>query len=746
MEKNPNSDNNLSMIFLFALTLFWSAFLLFTIQPMVGKILLPLCGGTPAVWNVCMVFFQTILLAGYLYAHGISKLPKIWWQSLIHFGFLILTAALFLQQIEFGIDFSSIQDRPPSTMLLSILLQNLGIPFLLLSATASLIQSWFSSSSHASAEDPYFLYAASNFGSLLALISYPTFFEPNFTLSEQLFFWRHGFYLLVFSIFLCALWRIKKPSLLILQKIEQQPSPDPKTRFWWFLYAFVPSSLLLGTTNYLSTDVAAIPLLWVIPLILYLVSFIFAFSPLAKMIQAKQNFFLGRFVAFGTCVAILGIILESNQPTILFFPVHLLVFFTICLLSNLHLAETRPNRNFLTEFYFWISFGGALGGIFTALISPLAFSIIAEYPLMLLLGSTFRRGELLGEDKKTSLTFDFLFFGLIAGTIYFLSTLVKIAEIEPGRVVNLFVLGAPMILAYRFVKQPRRFALGVLAVFLGSLFFFSGRGHHLVYRERTFFGTNKIEKDPKKRFMLFFHGSTLHGQQALDPRKRSEPLAYFSRESPIAQVFEIARSTNKNFSNVGIVGLGAGTLATYSRQGEKWIYYEIDPSVIRIARDSGHFSFLRDSAAFQTSEFIVGDARLMLGNALDASFDLLVLDAFSSDSIPVHLITREALQLYWSKLKPDGILVFNISSRYFHFGSLLAALAMDTGSNAYLREHDLTEEEVDRDGTAPSSWVVMVKKESSSSTFSQDNQWQLLKPGKVTPWKDDFSNIFSILF
>jgi spermidine synthase len=733
------------MLISYAFALFWAAFLLFTLQPMVGKTLLPLFGGTPAVWNVCMVFFQTILLAGYLYAHGICKTANFRWQTFFHLSFLLFGSFFLLQNLQLNFEIGSINSSQPSIILLQILLQNLGIPFLLLSATASLLQSWFSTSNHVAASDPYFLYASSNLGSLLALVSYPLWIEPLFTVSQQFSYWKVGFYFLIFLIGICAFLRRKNAPVLLNKNEGKSSSLKNKDRFLLFLYAFVPSSLLLGITNYLSTDVAAIPLLWVIPLILYLLSFIVAFSKLGKIFGEKQNFLLGRFVAFGTCVAILGIILESNQPAILFFPVHLTLFFLICLLSHLRLAQSRPNTNSLTEFYFWISFGGAIGGIFNTLVAPLAFSIIAEYPIMLLLGSTFRKGELIGEEKKTTISFDLLFFVILAATIFFLSSLVKLSGLEPGRLVNLFVLGAPMILAYRFVKQPRRFALGVLAVYLGSVFFFSGRGHHLIYRERTFFGTNKIEQDAKKKFMLFFHGSTLHGQQALDPQKRKEPLAYFSKESPIAEVFSISRSNIQNFHRVGIVGLGAGTLATYSIKGESWIYYEIDPSVVKIARDSGYFTFLRDSAAFDTSEFVIGDARLMLKNSLSEKFDLLVLDAFSSDSIPVHLITTEALQLYWEKLQPNGVLVFNVSSRYFQFGPLLAALAEETSAKAFIREHDLTEEVVERDGTAPSSWVVMIKKENPLPAFELNKKWIPLKPRGIQPWSDDYSNLLSIL-
>jgi spermidine synthase len=734
------------ILLLYASTLFTSAFLLFVLQPMVGKLLLPLYGGTPAVWNVCLVFFQTMLLLGYLYANRLSRFRYSHLQFFLHFS-IFAAAGYFLQKpLSAHSEFSHPSMTEPVSTLLVILIKFLGIPFLWLSATSSLLQNWFSQSEHPSANDPYFLFAASNFGSLTALLLYPLGIEPFFTLSTQFLVWKQGYWVLGGLILLCAISWKRWPGKKELSLSIPLSRVSWKTRMRWIMLSFVPSSLLIGATTYLSTDIAAVPLLWIIPLLLYLVSFIAAFSRMTKLLGVTQVFWLGRMVAFGSCVAVLGIILESNHPAWLFFPLHLILFFLICLLCNLRLAQSRPPVDRLTEFYFWISLGGALGGIFNTLLAPHLFTMVAEYPLIILIGTLFRERDPKQEDPREDLLMDVVIGLLAAATVFTLNKVVLAAGLGTGKGINLLVLGLPMLLAYRFVNRPRRYALAVLAIYASSLFFFSGRGNELVYRERTFYGINKVERDSEGKFQLFYHGSTLHGQQFLDPAKRSEPLAYFSRESPIAQVFEMARSGHPDkISNLAIVGLGVGTMAAYAQKGEAWTFYEIDPGVLRLARDSGYFTFLKESASHVENRFILGDARLRLKEAPDGEFDVLILDAFTSDSIPVHLMTREAVSLYWQKLKPDGILVFNVSNRYFDLAPTLSALAKDSGASAFLAEHDISEAQSNATGIAPSSWIAMVKQPENWAKISKNRRWLRLEPDNSRVWTDDFSNILSLL-
>jgi SAM-dependent methyltransferase len=731
------------MIRLFSLTLFWSAFLLFSLQPMVGKLMLPIFGGTPAVWNVCLVFFQMMLLAGYLYAHGISRIRSLRLQAIAHLLLLGAGFAFLLSPLRERVELLHPMGLQPAGTLLFFLLRNLGLPFLLISASSSLLQSWFSRSNAPGAGDPYFLFVASNLGSLLALVFYPLLFEPFLRLSEQYSAWRSGYAFLAGLIMLCALVGSGSRSTAISPE-KARRSPSAFDRIRWTLLALVPSSLLVGTTTYLATDVAAVPLLWGIPLLLYLGSYILAFSRAAQKIDGEKAFFLGRLAALGSCFALLGIILESNQPAILFYPLHLVLFFLICLLCHLKLARLRPEPGQLTEFYLALALGGALGGMFNALLAPLLFPVVAEYPLMLILGSSFRRGNRAGQEDSAPLATDILCALAAALLVTALAWAVRATALEPGRLVNLLVLGVSSIFVYRSVKLPRRYALGLASLYLASLFSFSGRGHQLIYRERTFFGTSKVEIDSSRKFLMLFHGSTLHGQQFLDPRLKTEPLAYFSRKSPVADAFARMRQDRKGPLRVGIIGLGAGTLAAYAFPGDHWTFYEIDPSVIHLARDSGYFSFLRESKA-DSIAFVTGDARLTLNEAPDASLDLLVLDAFSSDSIPAHFLTREAMQLYWRKLAPGGLLALNISNRYFNLAPTLGALGSDSGGSVFLKEHELTEAEAEDSGDAPSSWIAMTRKGDSLSAAFQEGGWKTLRPGKGPVWTDDYSNVLSLL-
>lgn len=725
------------MVVLYSCTLFLSAFLLFALQPILGKLLLPLYGGAPAVWNTCMVFFQTMLLFGYFYANKLTLTRNFGVQAALHLLALGGASWFLFFHTEIGRELGSPSEQP-AFHLIRILSEKVGIPFLLIASTSSLLQNWFGTVRSSKPRDPYHLYSASNLGSLAALLAYPFLLEPALTLSNQLLYWKWGYLLLLVLIAACACVRARQGGVET-PALEKRSELTWRRRLSWFLLSFLPSSLLIGTTTYLSTDIAAVPLLWILPLVLYLASFVIAFSRTGAKIGQDRLFALGRVAAFLSCVAILGIILESNQPAFLFYPAHLLLFFLLALLCHLRLTEDRPPVDRLTDFYFWLSLGGVAGGMFNTLLAPNLFSMVAEYPLAILCATLFRQGK-----GKAALSWksDLLFSVLLALLVIALARGVALAGFGAGRLVNLAVLGPPMILAYRAVNQPRRYAFGVIAIYAACLFFFSGRGHLLEYRERTFFGTNKVERDGNGRFRMFFHGSTLHGQQFLDPERRHVASAYFSRRGPMGRIFDLARKGIPGFSQVGVVGLGAGTLATYAEQGDAWTFYELDPSVLRIAYDSGFFTFLRDSKA--PLRFVLGDARLRLREAGDGGFDLLILDAFSSDSIPSHLLTREAVDLYWSKLRSDGMLVFNVSSRYFDFRPLLAALARESGARAYYIDHDMSEDVSERTGAAPSSWIVMVRSGGVFTALGDDKAWTLLEDNETKAWTDDYSNILTL--
>lgn len=733
------------VVILYSITLFFSAFLLFALQPMVGKVLLPFFGGTPGVWNVCLVFFQSMLLGGYIYANRLSRIRKFSFQVLCHLALLIFALFFLRKSIFESVATFQPSIESPIFSLLLLLVVSLAVPFLLLSATSSLLQSWFSESGHARAKDPYFLFVSSNLGSLLALIAYPFFLEPNIRLSNQFQLWKAGYFSLFILIFVCALFRLKNREIAKAKVNSEREKIIPRKKAHWFILSFIPSSLLIGVTTFLSADVAAFPLLWLIPLVLYLGSFIVAFSQVGIQFSKKQNFLLGRATAFLACVVIIGIILESSQPAKIFLPANLILFFIVAILCHIRLVQIRPASENLTEFYFWISLGGAAGGIFNTMIAPKLFSVVAEYPILILLGTIFRSGSVLPDSEKPNFRRDFGYALLVSMLFIFLSKCISHFEIAPTKLVILIVLGIPMILAYRTVKFPQRYALAVGLLYISSLFFFSSRGHHLLYRVRTFYSTLKVETDANNKFTMLFHGSTLHGRQLLDSERHKLPIGYYSKGSPVSEVFQFARKENGNFSKVGIIGLGTGTLAAYGLKGEQWSFYEIDPMVIHLARDSNYFSYLKDSEIFSNAQFLEGDARIRLKESENSKFDLLIFDAFSSDSIPTHLLTAEALSLYQEKLKSGGIMLFHVSSWYFNLAPVLGSVAKNLGMQAFLKAQYLTEEDEEKDGRVSSKWIVVTKDEVLSKKMGTKLGWKALDAKAGFLWTDDYSNILRAL-
>ncbi|HEV8060862.1 MAG TPA: fused MFS/spermidine synthase, partial [Gemmataceae bacterium] len=678
---------------LYAITLFSSAFLLFLIQPLFAKLVLPLLGGSPGVWNTCMVFFQSALLAGYAYAHFVSRRFSVTWQILLQA--IILVAAFALLPIQLG-NGSPPTSTTPIFWLLKTLAVAVGVPFVVLATTAPLLQRWYARI--ATHRDPYLLYSASNAGSLLALLAYPVAIEPVWTLGNQSAGWRWGFALYGLCVVVCAmaLWQqaTRSADTDSVQRRSAEPAPAWRRRLFWLLLAFVPSSLLLSVTTYLTTDLAAIPLLWIIPLALYLLTFIIAFARRG----GAQPFFLARWLPLVLLVVACTLITEATEPITLLLVVHLGAFFFISLFCHARLAADRPSAAHLTEFYLWMSGGGVLGGIFNALLAPVIFSGLVEYPLILIVAALLRQGldETDPAEKDISPTSPFMkhvddMVGKRLGKVVeeaaaALSVAVLLGglaialrmglrwrypdEPEPLQLRNALVC-LPVVLAYFLAPRPVRYALGLAAVLLvGALS--PGIHGRLLDRERSFFGIHRVMIDPTGHFRQLVHGNTIHGRQSLDPAQRREPLSYYHRMGPIGQVFTYGNEAGI-LKNVGIVGLGAGSLAAYGQAGQTITYYEIDPVVKRIAMDDSLFTFMTDSKA--KMNVVLGDARLTLAGAPDGSFDLLVLDAFTSDAIPIHLMTREAMQIYKRKLAPEGILAINISNRYLDLEPVVARLA-----------------------------------------------------------------------
>lgn len=715
----------------FALALFTSAALLFWVQPLVAKMLLPLLGGAPSVWNTCMVFFQALLLAGYAYALMLSQRFSLRNQAVLH-AVLLLAAGFVL---PFTLSNRVLALLPtqssPIGWLLMALLVTVGPPFLLLSATAPLLQRWFSHSTHKAARDPYFLYAVSNAGSMLALLGFPFLLEPAFAVRTQSWIWAVGYVMLVVLVISCAiLLNGRKATHAAVIADEPAVTVEPAQRFEWILLAFVPSSLMLGVTTYIATDVASVPLIWIIPLALYLLTFIIAFGN-KQLIKLPWTSIL-----FPSALLMLGAFVILSPPISVWVTIslHLLVFFFAALVSHQRLAQSRPHVSKLPEYFLWIAVGGVLGGVFNALLAPLLLSTPLEYPAAIILALLVR--PVTEQEQKTKswmrITFPAFIFILTFGLAL---TVTRITM--PGKLENGIVLLLPLLLCFVFaVRRPFVFALSLAALMFASIPYLNAATQTLA-TERNFFGVWRVTTNPSEEFRRLYHGSTVHGVQLNDPARKCEATSYYHKDGPLGQVFAVYNG-KPSIKPVAATGLGAGTIGTYAAQGQEWDFYDIDPAIVRIASDPRYFTFLSDCTK-ASYRVILGDARLRLREAPAGKYGLLIMDAFSSDSVPAHLLTTEAMNLYLDKLSTDGMLAFHISNRYLNLEPLLSGLSRRAGLVAFIRrdsEHDVV-------GRYPSIWVVMARNDSVLGAITNDNRWRRVEGDMV--WTDDFSNILSLL-
>lgn len=708
------------------------AALLFWVQPLVAKLLLPLLGGSPAVWNTCMVFFQVTLLAGYLYAHAGAQWLGVRAQAMLHAGLLALAAVSLPVALSPGL-------QPPTEnwrlipWLFGVLAATIGVPFVVVAGTAPMVQRWFASSGHPRASDPYFLYAASNIGSFAALLGFPLLLEPTLTLGQQGWAWSAGYACLAVLIFACAAMApagvrtAASPS-------AKAPATTLRQRLWWIALAFVPSSLLLGLTTHVTTDMAAVPLFWVVPLALYLLTFVVAFAqngrPLVRWATAAQPWPL-------VIVALAPLSYYLDDWRVLL-PLHLVAFTFAALMCHGRLAAMRPPASRLTEFYLWIALGGALGGMFNALAAPLLFPNVEEYPLMLAAACLFRPGLWPNGRAKLSAIADFLIPAAVVAAFYWPEKLFAVAGLDWNDLSEAW--GFALIAVLAFALWPGRGRPLRLALAVGGLLFADmiDTSRDVVFRERTFFGTLKVEDDTAKGIRYLKHGTTLHGAQYMAPDQRLRLVGYYHPQGPVGQVLRLIGGSART-AEVAIVGLGSGTLACYGHPGEHWRFYEIDPAVERIARNDRFFTYLANCPA----DVVLGDARLSLAREPDHRFGVIVLDAFTSDAIPIHLLTREALALDLEKLAPDGLLLIHISNRYFDLTGPLARAAASLGVTAVHRDDD---DEVEKgDWKSASHWVVFARTPEALGFLQGDPQWQALPPSPGRPWSDDFSNVIEAL-
>lgn len=720
----------------FAAAVFLNAGLLFLVQPLFSRMVLPRLGGTAAVWNTCLLFFQTALLLGYLYAHLSLRWLGGRRQAALHLALLALAAATLPIAVPAG--WTPPAGGWPVGWLLLLLTVSLGLPFVLLSAGGPMLQAWFARADHAAARDPYFLYSASNLGSMAGLLAYPLLFEPLLPLAGQSRAWAAGYALLLVLLLACALMvrRAQLPTATVNAPAAGEADAGTSSaleRVRWVALALVPSSLLLGVTSFLTTDIAAMPLLWVVPLALYLLSFVIAFArrpPLPHRLVVRLH---------AHALILLAVLLfwGIHAWPLAMMPLHLLAFFLTALLCHGELARRRPGASRLTEFYLLLALGGALGGAFTVLVAPFLFRGVVEYPLMLVAACLLRPGPAGGRRFVR---------GDVALPLLLGAGLVLLLRLGPSlELASLGVLAATLsaliaIAALRFSTRPLRFGLAIGLVLLAGVL---GRPAptELLHAERTFYGVHRVRLDAAAALHTLMHGTTLHGAQSLRAADRLEPLTYYHRDGPLGQLFAMRRQ-NGGAARVGVVGLGTGSMACHGGHGDRWTFFEIDAAVERIARNPRYFTFLRDCPP--ATDVVLGDARLTLRDH-PGRFDVLVLDAFSSDAIPMHLMTREALALYRARLAPGGVIAFHVSNRHLRLAPVLAALARDAQMAALYRD-DAGMGDPGEHRRTGSAWAVLADDAATLGPLARAGDWHPLpEPRPGTLWTDDYANVLRVI-
>jgi spermidine synthase len=712
------------MQLLFAITVFFAAALLFVVEPMFARMALPLLGGAPAVWNTAMVFYQATLLAGYGLAHIVTTRLSPRRQAITQT--LLIAAPLAFLPLGIGAGWTPPAGHNPIPWMLVMMTATVGLPFLALSTLSPLLQRWFAA---CGARNPYWLYAASNAGSLIGLLAYPVLIEPLSGLRSQSWWWSAGYVALVALVAVCALTLWRRGDAIHTEAAGTAATTPQRIR--WMLLALAPSSLMLSVTSHLSTEVAAMPLLWVVPLAIYLITFILVF---AQRQWIKPHWMTA---ALPWVVLPLTVIygMRASDKVALAGGWNLLMLFVGAMVCHGQLAAERPSAERLTEFYWWMSVGGMLGGVFNALLAPVLFRWVVEYPLSVALVC------LLASRIERPRVTDFVWPVLIGVGGWALGEWVRQWPAELAGYAVLFKLATPAAAALLLRKRSLTFGLAVAALFAAATWL-PGEHARVLTVERSFFGVHRVRTSVGDKFHRLEHGTTMHGIQSFEPERRGEPLGYYSRVGPVGQLFAARRRMNKPLRNVGAVGLGTGAVAAYAESGETWTFFEIDPVVERIAREPRLFTYLADSRG--AVKVTLGDARLSLERTTE-KFDALVLDAYSSDAIPTHLLTREAMQLYLQRLERDGWLIFHFSNRHLKLEPVLAALARDAGLACRVQERETISIENRARGVFASSWAVMCREEAYLGLLLNDLRWRKPEPGRnLRLWTDDYASILSV--
>jgi hypothetical protein len=736
---------------LFAVTVFSSAALVFMVEPMITKLVLPLLGGGPSVWNTSLAFFQAALLAGYAYAHGLQRLRSLKAQAAVH-GAVLLAAALALP-----LRITTLAGPPssihPTLWLLAVLALSIGAPFAALSATAPLVQAWHARTlGQGDGREPYGLYAASNLGSLLALLAYPLFVEPGLTLHAQRLSWSGGY--LAFILLMAAL-----AATLVRTKdgVDEAPAADRgaapswRGRIAWLVLAAIPSSLMLGVTTYLTTDVASAPFIWVLPLALYLATFIIAFQD-RPAIPSDVTLALQALSVAG-CAVLLPF---TNKSFVIQLPVHLASFFFTALMCHQALVARRPQPERLTEFYFWMSLGGVVGGAFNAFAAPVVFNDVWEYPLVLALACLVRPWN--AEKPMAPLVWALLVLGVVSALavpvantfvaphVFARPVIGGFTQVELARTLVLALLAAAAISAFLLRERGLLFFAVTAVVSIGAAS--AADRTNTTQTWRSFFGVLKQSQTVVPALggpvRMLAHGTTLHGAEAQSPALACNPLVYYARQAPIGQVF-MAQQAAKPALEIGAVGLGTGSVSAYVRPADRLTFFEIDPLVVRISTDPRHFAYTSRCAKGPV-RYVLGDARLTLEGQPPGRFDILLIDAFSSDAVPTHLLTVQAVRGYLTHLKPDGVLILHLSNRNLELNKPAMAVAQAAGGYALI-QHYRPGASADRTGwPSPQDAVIVGRTPQALALFAADHRWRRTDPTAVRPWTDDYVNLVGALY
>jgi spermidine synthase len=731
-EPQPEAQAQTGWRWLFVAAILAGSFLLFLVQPMVARMALPRIGGAPAVWNSAMLVYQALLLAGYAYAHWLGRF-RLRVQAAVHLG-ILAASALLLPIGLIGTDLPASVE--PALWVPWLLCASIGPLFFAISAQAPLLQRWYAAVS--GGRDPYALYAASNIGSFGGLLAYPLVVEPQFALREQSWIWTAGYVLVLALIAGCGLLLPRRRSAAAVV-LPESASATPRRVALWIALALIPSGLMLATTTFLTTDIVAVPMLWVLPLGLYLLSFSLAFREGSALPHLLAKFVPVMLLLFGATL-----IAGHQQLAYLNALIGLVLLFFISVALHARMYALRPAPDRLTGFYLAMAVGGALGGVFSAVLAPLLFDWTYEYPLLILaagllvpqtfLFSGFRRLWSGAAAQRRRLTV------LVAIVVAAISVL---GLWNPG---NLFGVLSEQI-AFIAVVMIGVATVGVRLPFMitltAALFIFGGyRAIEMSFsdaRTRSYFGVYTVSESAAERRLA--HGTTLHGVQLLDGRERM-PTSYYVPGSGVGQAMEALPDLYGPNARVGVVGLGTGTLACYAQPGQQWRFYEIDPAVARIARE--RFTFLKN--CLPNADILLGDARLRLDQAAAGSLDLLALDAFSSDSVPMHLMTAEAFASYGRVLAPNGLLLVHISNRFLALFPVVAAAAERGGWHAARLIYQPSALEK-QDEASTSDWIALSHDAEKLRQLTDRGQsWQPLKARSgYAGWTDDYASIVPML-